>query len=144
MNHRPHKQLLVDAQIRNAPRDTKAIKEFLVNIIGMIDMKVAVLPEGQPNPIAWYCQDKDNEGMTASAILTTSDTCLHVWDNQPVAVLHYSLYSCSDFKTGQVLDALHKQFGIISGTGRLIDRECHAPDQQFQIAFTEEGTILAA
>mgnify|MGYP001578198420 CR=1 FL=1 len=119
---RPHKHILFDATITNPPRDEQAMKDFLSELIVSIDMTVASLTNGQSNPIAWYCDELDNEGMTASAILTTSHVVLHVWDQVEKPELHFDLYSCSDFDPDFVVKKIHDLFGIVEGGGQIIDR----------------------
>jgi len=119
---RPHKHILFDAVITNPPRDEQAMKLFLSKLITDIDMVVADLGNGQQNPQAWYCEDENNEGMTAQAILTTSHVVLHVWDQIEKPELHFDLYSCSDFDPYFVVEKLHEIFGIVEGSGHIINR----------------------
>ena len=132
MTAKHHKHLIIDAKIKYAPRDEKEVKKLLVKSIKEVKMNVADLnpkrsifnffKKKQGNPIAWYCEDKDNEGMTAIGILTTSHISLHVWDRLDVAELHFDLYSCSDFTVKQVKEILNSHFGLLSGDGLFIDR----------------------
>ena len=121
-SRRPHKHFILDATINNAPSNEQEMKDFLVSIINMIGMTVAKLTNDQSNPIAWYCDETDNEGMTASAILTTSHVILHVWDNLPLAEIHFDLYSCSDFDPKEVYKVLNEKFGITGYCGVVRDR----------------------
>lgn len=119
---RPHKHFLLDATIAKAPTDEEAMKEFLRNLIVDIGMVVAKLSKDQNNPIAWYCDEEGNEGMTASGILTTSHVVFHVWDRVDTAEIHFDLYSCSDFKVNHIVSLLNEQFGLIEGKGHVINR----------------------
>ena len=119
---KPHKHLLFDASINKTFESEEAVKAFFVKVIEDIGMIVAKLTNEQPNPIAWDCQDKDNEGMTAVGILTTSHIILHIWDKQEVPEIHFDLYSCSDFDMEQVLQMVHEQVGLVEGHGHLINR----------------------
>lgn len=121
-NHRPHQHLILDAVINKAPKNEDDMKTLLSHIIREIGMRVADLSNGQPNPIAWYCKDEGNEGMTASAILTTSHIVLHVWDNTQPGEIHFDLYSCSDFNPEKVVEILNREFDIVGGFGHFIDR----------------------
>jgi S-adenosylmethionine/arginine decarboxylase-like enzyme len=114
--------MILDAFIKKCPKDTTEIKKILVEIIESIGMVVADLGDNQPNPIAWYCADPDNQGMTASAILTTSHIVLHVWDKSEVGELHFDLYSCSDYDEQEITQKLSDLFGIVSGELTLQDR----------------------
>lgn len=120
---RPHKHMTLDAVISKAPKDEPEMIEFLKKLITNIGMVVAELSNGQPNPIAWYCGDPDNQGMTAGGILTTSHVMLHVWDAGGTAAdLHFDLYSCSDFEPYDILKKLDAQFGIVQGDGVIMNR----------------------
>ena len=120
---RPHKHLIIDASILKAPKNEKKMKSLLKIIIEAIGMKLAKLSDKQPNPIAWYCEDKGNEGMTAFGILTTSHIALHVWDRCEPNQLHFDLYSCSDFEVNEILAILDHQFGLIKSKVTVLDRE---------------------
>lgn len=122
-NHRPHKHLIFDGFIKTPPKSEEAMKTLFTNIIEGIGMVVAKLTNNQPNPIAWYCDDPDNQGMTATAILTTSHITMHVWDAAEPYAIHFDLYSCSDYEPNEVIDILNKEFGIIQGGGLVIDRK---------------------
>lgn len=98
------------------------MKELLSHIISSIGMNLAELSNNQSNPIAWYCDEEGNEGMTASAILTTSHVAFHVWDNLEVPEIHFDLYSCSDFSAEEVTQILHENFSLINGKGLVRDR----------------------
>ena len=122
MSHRPHKHLILDGFVANPPKDEAEAKVLLENIIKEIDMKVAELSNNQPNPIAWYCDDPDNRGLTASAILTTSHCVMHVWDAVEPAPFHFDLYSCSDFDPKYIIKRLHDEYGFIDVTSKVLDR----------------------
>lgn len=121
-SRRPHKHLIVDAFITNPPTNEADMKAFLVDIIESIGMTVATLTDNQPNPIAWYCAEEGNEGMTATAILTTSHIALHVWDNVSPAELHFDLYSCSDFDAQAIVQKLVEKFGLYKASCTVRDR----------------------
>ena len=119
---RPHKHFIIDATIANAPKDEESMKDFLRTLITDIGMTVAKLSHDQSNPIAWYCDEEGNEGMTAAGILTTSHVVFHVWDRGETAEIHFDLYSCSDFTPEGILEKLDAMFGVIAGGGFTIDR----------------------
>jgi S-adenosylmethionine/arginine decarboxylase-like enzyme len=58
------------------------------------------------SPIAAYCHDKGNRGVTAVAILNASHVALHIWDETQPAVLQLDLYSCRSLDVGIVLSEL--------------------------------------
>lgn len=122
-NHRIHKDMSFDGYIKNPPKSEEAMKKLLSDIIERIGMKVAKLSNDQPNPIAWYCDDPDNRGMTAFGILTTSDIRMHIWDAAEPYEIHFGLYSCSDYDPSTIVEILNKEFGIIQGGGLVLDRK---------------------
>lgn len=120
---RPHKHLVLDGFVNNPPKDEDEAKEFLATLITDIKMVVAKLSNNQPNPIAWYCDDPDNRGLTAGGILTTSHVVMHVWDVDHPAPFHFDLYSCSDFEVDYILKVLDEKYGFVDKCrGWLIDR----------------------
>lgn len=121
--HLAHKHLVVNTKINYPPKNEFTCKVFLRDLIESIGMKVATLSNDQPNPIAWYCDDPDNQGMTATAILTTSHTALHIWDKLPPYSLKFDLYSCSSFSVQHILDLLDSMFKIYETEAILIDRD---------------------
>lgn len=127
INRKPHRHLILDAKVKYPPQNEDEIKTLLTDIIESIGMKVAQLSNGQPNPIAWYCDDPDNRGLTATAILTTSHVALHAWDSESPGELHFDLYSCSDFDADEIVERLGKEFGIVQAQGLMVDREQTAP-----------------
>lgn len=122
MTPRPHRHLIIDADVSFSPIDEVFMKELLERIIKSIGMKVAVLSNNQPNPISWYCDDPDNRGYTGSAILTTSHCAIHFWDDCSPNKMHFDLYTCSDLDRDKIITLLHDEFGIIKGTYKFIDR----------------------
>lgn len=151
--HRPHKHLILDALVKNPPKDEVEIKKFLAQIIVDINMVVADLTPkqdrlskflskipflkvlaAQPNPIAWYCDDPTNRGLTAGGILTTSHIMLHVWDDQDPAPFHFDLYSCSDFDPKEIVKLLDEKFGMVDAKVVVIDRQNFtAPIKQYRL-----------
>lgn len=140
-SRRPHKHLIIDATIVNPPKDEQAMKAFLVAIIESIGMTLAKLTNDQSNPIAWYCDEQGNEGMTAGAILTTSHVVLHVWDNVSPAELHFDLYSCSDFDPQEIANILSEKFGITTGFGLVRDR-LTGETKEFRLQVPEASNLV--
>lgn len=120
---RPHKHLIIDASIRKPCKDEQQIKELLEQIIEHIGMNLAKLSNGQTNPIGWYCEDKGNEGMTATAILTTSHITVHMWDRCDPSRFHFDLYSCSDYEEEEIISMLDYYFDFIKGHATVLDRD---------------------
>lgn len=122
MSHRPHKHLIIDADVIFAPISEKLMKNFMTRMIETIGMKVAQLSNNQPNPISWYCTDPDNRGYTGTAILTTSHIAIHFWDVSKPYKMHFDLYTCSDLDKQKIIDIIHEDFGIIKGRYKFLDR----------------------
>ena len=153
---RPHRHLILDALVSKAPTSEEQVRNLMTHIVESIDMKVANLSKvpfkifgikvpfikfHQRNPIAWYCSDEDNRGLTASIILTTSHLVIHFWDNCQPNTMHFDLYSCSDFKVDNVVKILHKEFGIIEASGDFLDRQGKEVDSDVEIRNTKTGSL---
>lgn len=78
-----HRHLIVRSKILNPITDPTKAKDFLKRIIEGIGMKLAVGLEA--NPIAYYCNLDNNQGLTAAAILETSHCAMHIWDEDEPA-----------------------------------------------------------
>lgn len=121
--HRPHKHLILDGFVKCPPTNEAEAKKELAKIIEDIGMVVAKLSNDQPNPIAWYCDDPDNRGLTAGGILTTSHIVMHIWDVDHPAPFHFDLYSCSDFEVDFIVNRLNELYDFTGEVyGYLIDR----------------------
>ena len=119
----PHRHLIIDGTITKSPKNTQETRDFITKIVTSIGMKVMELGEDQKNPIASYCTDKGNEGMTASVILTTSHCTIHVWDiDETFTKLHFDLYSCSEFNPNDVANLLKEQYGLCEYEQLFLDR----------------------
>lgn len=121
MAYKPHRHLIIGANTLKTAHDTNEARQFISDIIKSIDMKVADLGDGQSNPIAWYCNDKGNEGLTAGGILTTSHIMMHFWEDPNR--IEFDLYSCSDFDPEYIFKVLHEKFTLLSGHKKFINRE---------------------
>lgn len=82
------------------------------HLVKSIGMEMAELSNKQSNPIAWYSTPEDNQGMTLSAILTTSNCTIHIWDKEKE--LQFDLYSCSCFDPAFVTRMVDMFVGIDS------------------------------
>lgn len=153
---RPHRHLIIDALVQSAPTSEEQMRELMVYIVKSIDMQVAVLSKvplklfgvkipflkvEQRNPIAWYCKDQGNEGMTAGVILTTSHLVVHFWDNCNPNTMHFDLYSCSDFNPKKIIELLNAKFGILEADGEFMDRNGESDDYDLEITKTSTGKM---
>lgn len=121
-----HKHLILRALVEKPFNDVEAAKQWLVTIIESIGMKVATSPTLIENPIGFYCDTPGNQGLTAIGILETSHIAIHFWDNVSPAVVHFDLYSCSDFDVSQIVEFL-APLGIVELRGKFLDREENLP-----------------
>lgn len=138
-NRLQHKHLLIKAIVQRTPKDENESRQWVNELIDSIDMKVAVLSNNQSNPIAWYSEDPENQGMTAGGILTTSHTMFHTWDavteddtyeGQPAEV-HFDLYSCKCFNVDDVLAKLDAKFGLRHIHVLMLDRSNFTVEAMF-------------
>lgn len=105
-----HDHLRFKAKIKSPPQSEEAGLAFMRKLVAGIGMEMAQLSNGQSNPIAWYSTPEDNQGMTLSAILTTSNATIHIWDK--TNELQLDLYSCACFDKDHVLDLVNEFVGL--------------------------------
>ena len=101
-----HTHLIARAEIRVPPQSVSEVKNSLCELVDMIDMKLLGRynqpEEDYRNPIASYCEEPGNEGMTAVALIETSHIILHVWDHIKPAVIEFDLYTCAPLDLDKV------------------------------------------
>lgn len=117
-----HKHLILSLLVKYPPHDAEETEAWLAFVIKRINMKIARADTIPKNPIAFYCENPANLGVTGVGILETSHTALHVWDSESPAKMEYDLYSCSEFDVSDII-TLCKPFGIISGNYFVLDRD---------------------
>jgi hypothetical protein len=105
-----HHHLRFLAKIKNPPVDETAGLLFMSRLVAAIGMEMAILSNGQSNPIAWYSTPEENMGMTLSAILTTSNCTIHIWDKDKE--LQLDLYSCACFDKDLVVQLVDEFTGL--------------------------------
>ncbi len=93
--------LMARADVTRPPTDPDAVKDWLRRLIDAIGMRLAVGPEA--NPIAYYCDTPGNRGLTASAIIETSNITLHTWDETAPGELQLDLFTCGDLDAAAAL-----------------------------------------
>lgn len=113
-----HKHLIVSAEIENSPKDPEAVKEWLRELIQVIEMEILVGPEA-----IYYKEEPFNVGVTAFAIIKTSHIVLHTFEeeNGPTR-FELDVYSCKNFN---ILDVF-KKIRVYSPTKmsyKFLDRE---------------------
>jgi S-adenosylmethionine/arginine decarboxylase-like enzyme len=98
-----HKHLVVSAKVKKPPTDADSVCSWLKLLIKHIGMELVVHPNIPANPQAFYSEKAGNQGVTGTAILTTSHCAIHVWDDVSPAKLELDVYSCSDFKVEDII-----------------------------------------
>src|SRR5689334_13281145 len=90
--------LIVRADVLKPPTDPALATDWLRRLIDGIGMKLADVPG---NPVVWYCEKPGNRGLTATAIIETSNITLHTWDEAMPGELQLDVFTCGglDVKT---------------------------------------------
>ena len=80
-----HKHLIVRAEAIRPPVDEEQLKEWMLDFIASINMKVMM------GPYVKYCNMEGNRGITAIAVIETSHIVMHVWDEPKPALLPFAV-----------------------------------------------------
>ena len=99
-----HKHLIIRAEVPESKRQPseKELKDWLVSLIGEINMELAAGPYTVQ-------EDKDwNSGITAIAIITPSHISFHLWDK--TGLLQMDVYSCAEFKPETIFKLIKRDF----------------------------------
>ncbi len=123
-----HQHLLIDADVLFAPTNEEYLKDWFNRLVKAVNMEVF------HEPLAKYCDDPDNQGITGMVWLTTSHASIHFWDSPEQPFVHFDLYSCKEFELETVL-TLFKEFCPTKLHYMIIDRT-NPP-----AVVTAEGTI---
>lgn len=111
-----HKHLLIHAKVRNPPKDIDMIKNWFLDLIAEIDMKLLM------GPIAAYVDIPGNRGLTCAAIIETSHIVLHSWDETDPGLLQLDVYTCGALDPEEVFQAI-AVFDPIDVKYKFLDRE---------------------
>lgn len=111
--------LIVRADILKPPKDPALAIDWLRRLICGIGMKLADAPG---NPVIWYCETPGNRGITATAIIETSNITLHTWDERDPAELQLDVFTCGELDVDAVLDFVCEFV--------LLDIQCHQLDRR--------------
>ena len=96
-----HKHLLVNATFEQTPFvDTDFTESWIRNLVDIIDMEIL------HEPIAVKCNEKDNEGISAFCLITTSHIALHSWEEKEPNLVQLDVYSCKKFNQHLIEDEL--------------------------------------
>lgn len=110
-----HQHLLIDANVANPPKDEQTLKDWFTRLVKAVDMEMF------HEPLAKYCDDPENRGITGMVWLTTSHSSIHFWDNCDTPFVKFDLYSCKEFTAETVLN-LFQEFNPISLNYTTINR----------------------
>ena len=111
-----HLHLLVKGSIKNPPQTEKVLNIWFSQLVNNVGMKVVA------GPTSVYVNEPGNEGITGTVTLATSHASIHIWDNDNPPMFQFDLYSCSEFKSNQVLKHIDDWFGLIEANYQMIDR----------------------
>ena len=97
-----HKHIIIRANISKPPKDVRFIKKWIKKLIIAIGMRRL------GGPLAVYCGDKNNRGLTCLAILNTSHIALHTWDEQSPGVLQLDIYTCGSLDKNVIIEYIQQ------------------------------------
>lgn len=112
-----HKHLLINATIENPLTSTDDAKNFLLNLVENIKMKII------QGPFASYVDKEGNRGMTATVMIETSHIAFHIWDERNPALLQFDLYTCGELDLDIVLEVVRDHFDPVNVKYLLLNRE---------------------
>jgi S-adenosylmethionine/arginine decarboxylase-like enzyme len=112
-----HKHLILNATITHPIKDEDKAQEFLTNLVTQISMKPLI------TPVARYVDTPGNRGMTGAILIETSHIAFHIWDEYEPGRLRFDLYTCGTLDHDQVYRLVDEQFGIVTATWWVLDRE---------------------
>jgi S-adenosylmethionine/arginine decarboxylase-like enzyme len=97
-----HQHLIVRAEVSNPPKaeDCAAVCAWMSSLIRDIGMKELAAPRAR------YCDVPGNRGLTADAIIETSHSALHSWDECSPALVMWDVYTCSTLDIEVVFRAM--------------------------------------
>lgn len=110
-----HHLLVVNARIKDPPKDPVFITEWKRKLVSDIGMKILA------GPYALYHDMPENRGLTAVTIIETSHIALHVWDEDDPGVLRLDVYSCAEFEVSAILKAI-EEFNPVHIDYKFLDR----------------------
>lgn len=107
---------MLRAEIKEPIRTEEYAKQWLAELVELIDMKIAA------GPISKYVDMPGNEGVTATVSVETSHIAFHIWEKLDPMILQFDLYTCGDLDHHMVLSHLYNSFNIVSAEWQLLDR----------------------
>jgi len=111
-----HKHLLVNATFKKTPFTNELFTEsWIKNLVDIIEMQILY------KPIAVRCEEKNNEGISAFCLITTSHIALHSWEKKDPNLVQLDVYSCKKFDQHLIENEL-KKFSPIRIGSHFLDR----------------------
>jgi len=117
-----HKHLIVRAEAIKPPVDEAHLKEWMLDFIKSINMKVMM------GPYVKYCDMEGNRGITAIAVIETSHIVMHVWDEPNPALMQFDVYSCGEFNHTDICKKIMEDFDIHKIEYKYLNRETGLQD----------------
>lgn len=111
-----HKHLIVRAEVRNPPKDTKKMEAWMSNMVSAIGMQELAAPR------AIYSDMVGNRGLTCDVILNTSNAVIHTWDEVDPGLFMLDVYTCGALDPN-VIFGLLEEFKPTKIEYMYIDRE---------------------
>ncbi len=112
-----HNHLLINAKINKVVKDPEVLKQWLIEFVTKIGMKVAA------GPISVYVDVPGNKGITGGVLIETSHIALHIWDEVSPALLQFDVYTCSCLPMEIVRTEIALFFDVQEYSYLLLDRE---------------------
>ena len=112
-----HKHLIVRAEAIKPPMDEKFLKDWMMEFIESINMKVLM------GPYVIYHNVPGNRGITGAAIIETSHIVMHVWDEPHPALMQFDVYSCGEFDPKKICNKISEDFDIRKIEYKYLNRE---------------------
>ena len=112
-----HKHLIVRAEAVKPPMDESFLKDWMMDFIRSINMKVLM------GPYVIYHNVPGNRGITGAAIIETSHIVMHVWDEPNPALMQFDVYSCGEFDPKKICNKISEDFDIRKIEYKYLNRE---------------------
>lgn len=113
-----HRHLILTGEVDEPPIDEDALKSFLLRLVDSLGMKKLC------DPVAVYCDEPGNVGMTGFVLLTTSHASYHDWEKEDgSATVQLDIYTCGDLVPEAVVEFLMNNLNLTKFTYRVFDRE---------------------
>lgn len=111
-----HKHLIVRAEVKNPPKDTKKMEKWMSAMVSAIGMQELAPPR------AIYSDMVGNRGLTCDVILNTSNAVIHTWDEVDPGLFMLDVYTCGALDPNTIFDLL-QEFEPVKIEYMYLDRE---------------------